>query len=221
MQVMPRRSPAPTIAVAALVAACGGPIASTPQPSVQPSASAGPTVRELATSPDPLPAGTYTRSSFEPPITIELDGSWSGVQLLDGFFDVQQDVGSPDVIAVQFAAPRAVYGAGAASVEATTAEAAAAAVAANPALDVLGQDGSRTGGLEGITIEVQNAGDAHARVMTVPPGPLGIDPGRRLWIAFLDGPDGLLAVMVGGSVARWDEALAAAEPVLESIRIGP
>jgi len=27
-------------------------------------------------------------------------------------------------------------------------------------------------------------------------------------------------MMVGGSVARWDEALAAAEPVLESVEIG-
>ena len=41
-------------------------------------------------------------------------------------------------------------------------------------------------------------------VMVVPPGPLGIDPGRRLWVAFLDTPDGLLAVMVGGSVAGGD-----------------
>jgi hypothetical protein len=54
----------------------------------------------------------------------------------------------------------------------------------------------------------------------VPPGALGIDPGRRLWIAFFDTPDGLLAIMVGGSVARWDDALAAAEPVLESVQIG-
>jgi microcompartment protein CcmL/EutN len=54
----------------------------------------------------------------------------------------------------------------------------------------------------------------------VPPGPLGIDPGRRLWVAFLDTPDGLLAVMVGGSVAEWQAALDAAEPVLESVRIG-
>jgi hypothetical protein len=55
--------------------------------------------------------------------------------------------------------------------------------------------------------------------MSVPPGPLGIDPDRRLWVAFVDTSEGLLAVMVGGSVARWDEALATAEPVLESITI--
>ncbi len=79
---------------------------------------------------------------------------------------------------------------------------------------------SRIGGLTGSQVTVENAGDAHAQVMQVPPGALGIDPGRRLWIAFFDTPDGLLAIMVGGSVARWDDALAAAEPVLESVRIG-
>ena len=56
--------------------------------------------------------------------------------------------------------------------------------------------------------------------MQTPPGALRIDPGR-LWMAFFDTPDGLLAIMVGGSVATWDEALGAAEPVLESVRIGP
>jgi hypothetical protein len=56
--------------------------------------------------------------------------------------------------------------------------------------------------------------------MTVPPGPLTIAPDRRLWVSFLDTDEGLLAVMVGGSVARWDEALAAAEPILESVTIG-
>jgi hypothetical protein len=35
-----------------------------------------------------------------------------------------------------------------------------------------------------------------------------------------DTPDGVVAVMVGGSVARWDDALRLAEPVLESVTIG-
>jgi hypothetical protein len=54
----------------------------------------------------------------------------------------------------------------------------------------------------------------------VTPGVLQIAPGRRLWCAFFDTPQGVLAIMVGGSVASWDEALAAAEPVLESVTIG-
>jgi hypothetical protein len=46
---------------------------------------------------------------------------------------------------------------------------------------------------------------------------LSIGPERRLWVAFADSDDGLLAILVGGSVERWEEALAAAEPVLESV----
>ncbi len=133
---------------------------------------------------------------------------------------MQQDVGSADVIAVQFARPSAIFGE-AGTDPATTAEAAIASVQANSALAVIESSDSRIGGLDGSQVTVENSGDAHATVMQVPPGPLGIDPGRRLWIAFFDTPDGLLAIMVGGSVAQWEEALAAAEPVLESVQIGP
>ena len=192
-------------------------------PSVSPSdppASASPTATELTATGEPLPAGRYTRAGFEPAITFELDGSWQAVQLFGGFFDVQQQVGTADVIAVQFARPSAIFGE-AGTDAATTAEAAIASVQANSALAVVETSDSRIGGLDGLQVTVDNSGDAHATVMQVPPGPLGIDPGRRLWIAFFDTPDGLLAIMVGGSVAQWDEALAAAEPVLESVQIGP
>ena len=37
---------------------------------------------------------------------------------------------------------------------------------------------------------------------------------------FFDTPGGVLAVLVGGSVDRWDDTLAIAEPVLESVQIG-
>ena len=90
-----------------------------------------------------------------------------------------------------------------------------------PGLDVIEASESRIGGLVGSQITVENAGETHATVLEVPPGLLGIDPGRRLWIAFFDTDAGLLAIMVGGSTERWDEALSAAEPVLESVRIGP
>ena len=67
---------------------------------------------------------------------------------------------------------------------------------------------------------VEDRGAADAIVMDVLPGALGIDPGRRLWIALFDTADGLLAVMVGGSVAHRDRALTGAEPVLESVVVG-
>lgn len=147
---------------------------------------------ELTATTEPLEPGRWTRRAFTPAITIELDEGWRAVQLLDGFFDVQQQ--DPDE-AVEL-------------------------LGANADLTVLETSESRIGGLTGAQVTVDNAGDAHAEVIDVPPGPLGIDPGRRLWIAFFETDDGLLAIMVGGSIERWDEALLTAEPVLESVRFG-
>ena len=57
--------------------------------------------------------------------------------------------------------------------------------------------------------------------MDIPPGRLGIDKDRSIWIAFLDTPDdGVIAVMVGGPSEGWQDALAIAEPVLASVRVG-
>lgn len=210
------------LVVAASLAACaaGEDVSPTPAPTPPPSSTPPADEAELAATGQALPAGRYTRAGFAPRISLELDSSWQAVQLAAGFIDVQQDVGRPDVIAVQFARPSAIFGADGASEPTPSAEAAVELIGANQGLTVLESSESRIGGLTGSQVTVENAGDAHARVMQVPPGALGIDPGRRLWIAFIDTPDGLLAIMVGGSVAMWDEALDAAEPVLESIRIG-
>jgi hypothetical protein len=86
------------------------------------------------------------------------------------------------------------------------------------------------GGLEGsqITVEYTGSGEQPAatgqepdatNLMDLPPGTLGIVAERRLWIAFFDTDEGLLAIMVGGPIDGWDEALAVAEPVLESVDI--
>ena len=201
----------------AILAGCGAG-EPTPMPTQTPTATGG-TVMELEATGEPLVPGRYTRAGFSPSITLELDGSWEAVQLADGFFDVQQNPGSPDVIAVQFARPLGVFGADDA-VEPTSAADAVEILRVNPHLEVVETSASRIGGLEGSQVTVENAGETHSHVLHVPPGGLGIDPGRRLWIAFFDTPDGLLAIVVGGSTERWDEALAAAEPVLESVRIG-
>jgi hypothetical protein len=193
-----------------------------PSPSALPSAGASASeedVADLIDTGQPLEAGRYTRSGFEPRIELDLDGTWQAVQLFDGFFDVQQDVGTLDVIAVQFAKPSSVDGADGADEPADAAEA-VELVRANPDLVVIESSDSRIGGLSGHQITVANEGTAHARILLVPPGPLGIDPGRRLWIAFFDTDAGLLAIMVGGSTERWEETLVAAEPVLESVVIG-
>lgn len=209
-----------------VLAACTPTSTPTPPPSAPPTASPTPTAtasvasgpRELAAG--VLPAGTYTRSGFVPPITFAIDDGWVGGTVTDGFFDVQQNAGTPGVIAVQFALVDSVVGADAAMIPATTAAAAIDAVKKNPGVAVLGESGSRLGGRDGFTIEVENTGTITRPVMEVAPGRLAFDPGRRLWISFFDTSDGLLAVLVGGSAADWGHALEIAEPVLESVVIG-
>ena len=192
--------------------------------SASPSASApalAPEPIELTATADPLPPGTYTRSSFEPPITLELGDGWRAVQLLNGFFDVEREVGTPDVIAVQFARPMRIWSASVTEpVDVATAEEAADALAANDRLVVHDTSESQLAGLTGKVVDVENGGDGHEHVMELAAGELGIDAGRRLRVGLYDTDAGLLAVMIGGSAERWEDALAAAEPVLESVRIG-
>ncbi len=176
-------------------------------------------VTELEATPEPLRPGAYVRSSFEPPITISLDDGWRAVQLFDGFFDVQQRVGAPDVIAVQFARPLSIVGTDGDGLPQSS-EAAVERVRTNPGLTVVESSSSLIGGNSGHQITVENSGAEHALIFEVSVGPVGIDPARRLWMAFFDTDAGLLAIMVGGATDSWEEALAAAEPVLESIQIG-
>lgn len=226
LRVPPIRSAVPLIAL--FVLGCGStPALPTGAPSVTPPATIAPATgtpvaspRELAAGSATLPPGRYTRTTFRPPITFELEDGWVAGTVSDGFFDVQRDPGSPDVIAVQFAVVEGVVGADAASEPTTTARAGVAAIQANPALTVMEASESRLGGLTGSNVVVQNAGTAHADILDVSLGTLGIDPGRRLWISMFDTADGVLAVMVGGSVAQWERALTLAEPVLESVVVG-
>jgi hypothetical protein len=203
------------IIVAMVAGGCGNTV-----PSTLPSPSAAVDAIDIVGKTGSLPVGTYTRSDFEPPVTFRIDDGWSVGSIGNGFFDVQQRSGTPDVVAVQFGRVGGAIGADGATVQPGSAEEAAAAIATNPALEVLGRDASKLGGLDGHVVEVENAGSTHAPILDVPAGRLGIDPGRRLWIALFDTSDGLVAVMVGGSSDGWDEALALAEPVLESVVIG-
>ena len=212
-----------------IVAGCGQsptPSAPTsaPSPTASPSSSAAPPsettagVRDLPTS-GALEPGTYTRTGFEPAITFTVDDGWSVGSVAGGFFDVQQQPGTPAVVAVQFGQVGSVIGADGTAARPTSAEDAAARIAGNPGLDTLDQSGSMLGGQTGVVIEVENTGTAHAPILDVPAGRLGIDPGRRLWIALFDTSEGVLAVMVGGPTDGWEDALGIAEPVLESIVI--
>lgn len=157
-----------------------------------------------------------------PRVTFEVNGGWRAVQVLPGFFDIQRDVRSPDVIAVQWARPDGIYETPDRLVAPGTAQAAVEALGRNPELVVVETSESRMDGRTGsqVTVENPSTGEADVGVMHLPVGALLLSPGRRLWIALFDRPEGLVAIMVGGSVAKWDEALLAAEPVLESVTIG-
>jgi hypothetical protein len=177
-------------------------------------------VRELAGGTAPLAPGTYTRQAFRPQVVVTVGEGWFAGTVTNGFFDVQQDVGSPHVIAVQFAHVDGVASAAASPLSATTASAAVKAIHQNPTLTVVDESASRMSALEGLNVIVENRGTAPAPVLEVSAGTLSIDPGRKLWISFFDTSDGLLAVLVGGSIAQWERTLTVAEPVLESVLIG-
>jgi hypothetical protein len=222
--------------LALLVAACQA--TSSPVPTSTPPPTAAPATTSPAGSREPSPSGIhaleltgsgaelapgrYTHTGFEPRITFEVDGPWHSVSALHGFFDIQLDVGSQDVISVQFGLPTLVAAGPLKSTPVTTAEDAVRTLKANDRLTIVESSSSQIGGLTGFQITVENpAGEAgFTPVIRVTPGVLQIAPGRRLWCAFFDTPQGVLAILVGGSVEKWDEALAAAEPVLESVTIG-
>lgn len=219
---MPAARPA-LVLVVLVVGACAADSTPIDEPSTTatPPSTISPTEPiELTSGGGPLSPGTYTRRGFRPSVTfaVAADGWFAGT-LNDGFFDIQQNRGTPDVVAVQFALVLAVVGAGGEMTPATTALAAIEGIRLNPGLVVRGESVSRLGGLEGWVVEVENAGETTSPVMRVAPGTLGFDPNRRLWIALFDTGEGVVAVLVGGSVAEWDRALALAEPVLETIVI--
>ena len=178
--------------------------------------------RELVASAEPLSAGRYTRPDFEPRITFEVaGGTWTAVQVFDGFFDIQQRVGSPDVIALQFARPIGLFGADGLEVPLAEAAIAAPILRGNPGLTVVEASGVSIAGLPGAGVTVDYAGgvDGFAPILRVPPGPVSILPGRRLWIGCFDTRAGVLAVMVGGSIAGFAEAVTAAQPVMASLEV--
>jgi hypothetical protein len=186
-----------------------------------PAASSATGAQELRSG--PLHAGTYIRTGFRPALVFTVDDGWAVGTATDGFFDVQRDQGTPDVIAVQFARVDGIVGENRATVPAGDVAAVLAAIRKNPGLTVVDESGSKLGGIDGSIVVVENRGTSHAGVMKVAPGLLGIDAGRKLWIGLFDTADGVLAIMVGGSIAQWDKALKAAEPVLGSVfvRVGP
>ncbi len=169
-----------------------------------------------------LPVARYTRSGFAPRITFDVpDRGWAAAQVYPGFFDIQRDQDTPDVIAVQFTTIEGAFGADPEPVAVSTAAAAIAALRANPALTVVDAAPASIDGNHGEAITVDAAGGRDADLVRTPPGVLSMIPGRRLRLLLFDSRAGVLGILVGGSIAQWSRAEAAAQPVLDSIAIGP
>jgi hypothetical protein len=205
------------LALALLLAGCAAssvPTTSTEgTPMTEPSASAAIPLGAAGQTLDP---GRYTRDGFEPHLTFAVGDGWTAEQVASGFFDLQQDPGSLDVIAVQFAN---VVGAASAADGIANIRASLNLVVSEPeAVTIGGLDGQR------VIVETTDPPDTQPpifrQVLTVAAGPLSIASARRLQVNLLDWSGGVLAVLVGGSIAEWDRTLAAADPVIASVRIG-
>jgi len=183
-------------------------------PVTEPSASGS--VTALGAPGEELAGGRYTREGFEPRITFAVGGGWTAEQAGSGFFDIQDEPGSLDVVAVQFANV-----VGDASADEVIAE-----IQANAQLSASDPESVEIGGLEGTRIVVETADPAESDppvfrpVLVVAAGPLSIASGRRLQVNLFDTPNGVLAILVGGSKAEWDRALEMSAPVLDSVTIG-
>jgi hypothetical protein len=178
----------------------------------------------LTRTTEPLAPGRYTEPTFVPRISFQVGDGWFGRQLVEGFFDVQRNPDDvPGVIAVQFARPSAAHVADDDAVPVRKAAQVIAALDANEGLHVRHEPAAGIDGQPAASLDV-DYGDpgpsapAFRPIIRIPAGPISIAPGRRLRLHLLDLPDGPLAVLVGGSIEGWEAALAAASPVLDSIR---
>jgi hypothetical protein len=178
-----------------------------------------PVAETFNASDEPLAAGRYSRGAFVPRVTFEVAKGWLAVEAGARFWHLQRKAGRPRAVAVMFARPDGIYRDQGQLLGPTTAQAAADTLGANAAIEIVSSDSSLMSGLTGLLLELEGAATG-AQVLHVPPGPLAIPPGERMWLALFDTPEGLVAIIVQGSAENWDSVLLAAEPLLESVTIG-
>ncbi|MEO6350111.1 MAG: hypothetical protein ABIP53_05625 [Candidatus Limnocylindrales bacterium] len=162
-----------------------------------------------------LSRATYTTVSFNPTITFTVGKGWTAAQAAPGFFDIEDEPGSLDVVAVQFANVVGV----------SSASEALAEVSESSDLSMTFAETVTIDGREALQVVVQTTDAVTSDppifrpVLNVPPGLLSIASGRRLQITVLDVEGGVLAILVGGSIADWDHALEVGAPVVDSVTI--
>jgi len=203
----PGSTPLPTATLA--------PASIRPTQTTAPAATSVDPAQELPAAGSALDPGRYVSVGIKPRLTFEVGAGWVAQQRASGFFDVEQEPGSPDVVAVQFA-------------NVVPADSAADALATIEAQDHLSVSAPREvaiGALSGVRVVVETTDSPAASppvfrpVLMIAAGPLSIASGRRLQVDLYDATDRVLAILVGGSIAEWDRTLSTAQPVLDSIRV--
>jgi hypothetical protein len=184
-------------AITILVVACGG-----TSPSPSPSTS----VPELPPGTTEVPPGRYVLPDIVPGVAVELETGWSSGEV-DGTVTLHRPAGADDAV-VTFAI-----------VDAGSATAAAEAAGATDGLTILASSESRMSGLSGPNLEIEHAAAGSLEVLPTMTGSIGLDPGSRMWLSLFDTSDGVVAIAVSAPVPAWDDALLAAEPLLESVTI--
>jgi hypothetical protein len=189
-----------------------------------PAPSAAPTLAAVFVPPpvEKLPPGDrYTMPDFLPRITFEVEArGWVTYEWGKGFLHLS----THDGLSLQFVRPTGVYGVGSEPVPALTSAEAVEALSSIVAGRVVVASDSRIDGHTGKVVEVEHderSMDSIA-ILQTPPDSVGVwvVPGRHLWVAFIDTPDGLLAIVVNVETAAVDRDMALVEPILESVTIG-
>jgi len=163
-----------------------------------------------------LAPGSYSRSDFEPSVAFTIGAGWQAVQATSGFFDIEQEPGSLDVIAIQFGNVQ----------DGDSAAEAAAAIEARDHLLVGPRETVEVDCRDAIRllIDTTDAPDSappiFRPVLMVPPGALSIGSGRRLQVTLVDVDGGVLGILVGGSIAGWQRTLEVSGPVVDSVKLG-
>jgi hypothetical protein len=150
-----------------------------------------------------------------PSLAFAVGDGWTTVQQYPEFFDIQDDPSSLDVVAVQFIIATGF----------NTADEAAADIEGRDNLHVSDREQVSSGFATGIRLVVDTTDPANSDpvifrpVLNTPPGPISIGSGRRLQVNLFTRPEGVLAILVGGSIAQWDRALQVSASVLESVAL--
>jgi hypothetical protein len=217
-QATPSGAPASAPAVTA-----AAPTASTTAGPIPTGGASGTAVLELPEMNAIVPGGRYTVSSFRPAVSFDLENDvWRVGPKIEGFFALVRSANGDGAIIVRFVRPTAINSGPDTTVDATTAAAAISTLEGNTTLAVKGTSDSLMSGLSGKVIELEGAGTAAGTpsFMVLNGIKFVVEPGGRVWIAFFDLPDGLLAIQVLGSSAAWERDLGLVEPFLESVTIG-